>query len=542
MLDPLQRLFDEPPTPRWCRDATLRWWWASREEPANSGGQKQPSQGEEDARDPAIRTQRRRAGADAIRALLAGPPASLSASAGAAAAFLAPNDLARALNVATRFPDQHVARGMVVAVVVHAYLTWVVAECGRLNIRRVFFVSREGGTLARAFNALARAAHPTVSRATYLPASRLATFLPSLDALSPDSLARLWAQYPGQTLDQLLRNLALTRADFTSVASKHAIPLNTPINDLTRLRPFFDDPAVRHAFTTHRDRARAALAAYLSRKRFFDDRTIAIGDIGWKGSIQTNIEHALRAWHAEDASRPAPPLIHGLYLALRRDAALDTTPSTRAGFIADEPAPASPQSGGVRDWEAASIFRCGSMFEVALSVPHRCVAAYQASPHAPRSVLPRPQLLSNADPLFASLNACERDIFAGPARLTRIACLRTLRVMAANASHQGPIDVNIARPWLLDLLRREIVYPSRASADSFLDYAHVETFGVFQPSRFDFVTPWRDILRGPPIHWPHRVRIALQSHFWPDAIVRRSGIPLANLAFDLMLTRRARKA
>jgi hypothetical protein len=528
VFDPIQRLFDDPPVARWCRDATLRWWLAAR-------AHRQTSPGEEDARLSTLRTAGANAGtsagANAIRPLLDGPGASLSTH------LPDPVALARDLGVTTRYPHEHVARGVVVGVVVHAYLTWVLAECRRLGLRRAFFVSREGATLARAFRALARAHSGPRLHATYLPASRLSTFLPSLTDLSAASLARLWKQYPSQTLAQLLRNLSLPHDDFAPLAAKHALEPNRVITDLAFLRDFFADPAVQHAFTTHRDRARDALAAYLTHKGFFVDRAIAMGDVGWKGSIQTNIEHAMRAWHAADASRPATPTLHGFYLALRRDSDLATPPSTRSGFIADEPASGT---NSVINWPSACIFRCGSMFEVALSVPHRCVAAYTAN-----SAPARPQLLPDTDPLFASLNARERDIFLGPARLTRTACRTTLRVMAANTPRtplNPPLDVERARPWLVDLLRREIIYPTRASADSFLEHAHVETFGVFQPSRFDFVTPWREVLRGSPIHWPHRVRVALEAHFWPDAIVRRSGIPLANFAFDLMLTRRARQA
>lgn len=451
---------------------------------------------------------------------------------------------------------------MVVGVVVHAYLEWVMDACRRSGIHRVYFVSREGATLARAFNALARVRREGPGRngpdqagsvqagsvlagsvrAIYLPASRLSTFLPSLEALSPDSLSRLWAQYPRQTLRQLLRNLSMPTDPVVGVAARLGISPDATIEDLGALAPLFDDAVVRRAFTERRDAARAGLAAYLARKGFFQDRAIAMGDVGWKGSIQTNIERAMRAYHASVASGTAPfpnlPTVHGMYLALRHDTALATAPSTRMGFIADQPPPGAPQ--GDREWPASCIFRCGSMFEVALSVPHRCVAGYTARHLAGDCASAAACLLPESDSLFASLNAREREIFAGPARLTRIACLRTLGILREGARRKGPLDTRLARAWLMDLLRREIVYPTRASADSFLEHAHVETFGVFQPSRFDFVTPWREVFRGSPIHWPHRLRVALEAHFWPDGIVRRSGVPLANFAFDLMLTRRAR--
>lgn len=517
VFDPTRRLFDDPLIPRWCRDVSLRWWQ-----------QRQTSPGEEDARDPIALANHRNTGARAVRDILEGPAARLWESVGD------PVGLAESLNVDTSFASEHVARGVVVAVVVHAYLTWVLAECRRRGVTRVFFVSREGATLTRAFNTLSRslAADGRIC-ATYVPASRLSTFLPSLDELSVESLARLWKQYPNQTFGQLVRNLSLARDEFGALGDRHGLTLDQPITDLAELREFFGDQQVRAAFARHRDAARGSLGRYLTGLGFFACGEIAMGDVGWKGSIQTNIEHAMRAWAS--TSGVAPPRVRGLYLALRRDEGLDTAPSTRDGFIADEPAC------GVRDWAGACVFRCGSMFEVALSAPHRCVVGYEPRAGTAHAEL-RPTLLPDGDPLFATLNAREREILVGPARLTRAACLRTLRVMATNARSRTVLDADRVRPWLIDLLRREIIYPTRASAESFLEHAHVETFGVFQPSRFDFVTPWRNVLRSSPIHWPHRMRLALEAHFWPDAIVRRSGVPLANFAFDMMLTRRARRA
>lgn len=521
MFDPLAALSADRPLAQWCRGVTLRWYRSAK-------GDIDPLAQERDAA-------ACQAGRRAIIHAFAGPDAT-----GLAAPELGldqPAQLAAALGVVTDHAEAHVTRGIVVAAVTLGYLAWVRQQCQRRGVDRVYFVSREGASLARAFNALARAlgqADPRERRRVrgeYLPASRLATFLPSLEELSVASLARLWNQYPRQTVGQLVRNLSLPATQFEPLAARHGLEMGRVVERLDDLAPFLADPLVRDAFARHRDAARAALGSYLARRGFFRSPEIAIGDVGWKGSIQTNIERAMHAWHASGDAESSPPIVHGMYLALRRDSAHDTSPSTREGYIADEPAQ------GVRDWASASVFRCGSMFEVALSVAHRCVAAYSM-----RGSRAHASLLPSSDPLFASLNAHEQRIFNGPSRLTREAFHRAIVAACEQVQRSGTLpDPDTVRPWLIELLGREIVYPTRQSADSFLEHAHVETFGVFQPSRFDFVTPWSQILSGSPIHWPHRLRVALEAHFWPDAIVRRSGVPFGNFAFDLALTRRARE-
>jgi hypothetical protein len=95
------------------------------------------------------------------------------------------------------------------------------------------------------------------------------------------------------------------------------------------------------------------------------------------------------------------------------------------------------------------------------------------------------------------------------------------------------------RPDFLDTLRRYILYPRRAEAKAFLEYTHVENFGIFQVTNYRWNGSWRKILKGNPKGMPRRLLHELRQQIWPEAICKRSAVPFANLAYDLIDTRRA---
>lgn len=473
--------------------------------------------------------------------------------------------LATRLGVATRFADAHAAAGALVGAITLGYTLWLAHQAAAQGLHRVVFVSREGATLARAYRHLRRALRaggtklsPSPPPGVYLPASRLATYLPSVDAVGAHALDAAWRQYPAQTLGNALRTLGLVPGEAGARALELVRDAGSPATDPSAaalgspadLERVFADAVFHDQVTRRRDAARAALLALLATSGVSGANRVGIADVGWRGTIQSALQQTLELG-LPDAAGGRPELV-GLYLGVRAGGG-DEAASTpdRSGYLASERADAATT--GYRDWPAATVFACGSLFEIALSVPHRCVWTYGERRGSAGGV-PRAVLLPDDDETFARLNREEARIQRGPARLVRAACLATLRVGIARyatllrsadpgaaagllESHAGDL-----RAWGVRLLRREMNHPRRDAADAFLEHGHIETFGVYQPSRFDFVTPWREVLVGPAWHWPHRTRVALEAHFWPAGIVARSGVPLANVAWDAMLTRRAIRA
>jgi HAD superfamily hydrolase (TIGR01549 family) len=178
---------------------------------------------------------------------------------------------------------------------------------------RLYFFTREGEFFLEIYRRLATEdvlgfAPPP---AELLKVSRLATFAGSLRALSTDELMRLWNQYSVQSLQALLKSLAMDPAEWTGAASRHGLDLATPIEypwQDPRVRTFLDDPAVRGRIEPHLSARRDELRAYLAASGLGKDgETIGIVDIGWRGTIQDNLAYALPGTQ-----------VRGYYLGLNR--------------------------------------------------------------------------------------------------------------------------------------------------------------------------------------------------------------------------------
>ncbi len=417
--------------------------------------------------------------------------------------------------------DPHRELGRLLSIPFAAFAIHVLDESRRLGIDRLYFLAREGAAFMRICRRLARARGEAMPGATYLGASRASTFLPSMRELSLGEIARVWYQYPRQSFSRLLRNLSLDPEIFGAHARRCCVsdlgaPINNPLAHAGLAR-FLNDERVRADFTMARDRARELLVEYLRDRGWFDAKFAGIVDVGWKGSMQTNL------WRA------APPArLHGLYLALSPIVSDDAPRCSRAGFLADTRAD---------DWAQDQILLNGPVFEMFATARHGSVRAYERRPalggRAGRVrpvVEHHPEEAENFRGVFARVHG---GIEEG---------IRAIELAIGRAGGWRDLSGVELRPAVLDLMRRYIVYPTRREADQFTSYSHVENFGVYETARYEFTESiGRLITSGPVASALQRVRDAVLRHLWPPGVVRRSGVPLANALLDAELTRRARR-
>ncbi len=406
--------------------------------------------------------------------------------------------------------------GRLLAPVYVAFTRWVNERARELGLGRLLFLSREGLTFLRMYRRLAAALGPGAGLppATYVAVSRIATFLPALPRLDLPALGRMLRQYDNQSLARLLRNLSLPLDEFVPLARRHGFtdpeaPLGAAATSAP-LRAFLADPEVQARFTAHRDRARALLCDYLRAKGYFAAPAVGLVDIGWKASIQDNLVRAV-------ADTPDRPTVHGLYFGLVHVAADDVPGSHKHGYMADA------RRG---DWLEQVVFKNGPVFEMFSSAGHGGVVGYAPRPGARVPVRP----VLHVEPVERRVfRRYATDVFRGIDDYLR-EYLERLPLLVGTAAE--------CRPYLLDQLRRYILYPRLDEARAFLRYSHVESFGVFHQTTYEFKGSWRRaLLGGPPLGAVRRVLQMLQREFWPEAYLRRLRIPLANFVYDLLETR-----
>ncbi|MBW7906275.1 MAG: glycosyltransferase [Phycisphaerae bacterium] len=410
----------------------------------------------------------------------------------------------------------HYELGRTLAPAFYAFSQYILEQSRALELDRLLFFSREGLTFMRLARRIARAARHayTLPPAAYAAVSRRATFLPSMARLDWPETERMWRQYDRQSLRQLLHNLSLPAEEFLPLAARAGwIDADAPLENPASFEPlyrFLADERVQERFAQHRDRARRRMLAHLRARGLFGGRRVGVVDIGWRGSIQDNLVRALDG----EAGRPE---IHGLYLGLTGVG--DALPgSHKHAFLADA------RRG---DWLEEVVFKNGPVFEMFSTAPHGAVEGYEEAPRRRGGV--RPRVLARES---------ERRNLAGPFRqvFRGMECAFRERLGVAPLSSAGSAQL---RPWIVDQLRRYVLYPTRREARAFLEYSHAESFGVQHVTTYEFKGSWRRILAGRPWRIHKRLITTLQRQFWPEAILRRTGLPLATFAYDLLETRYA---
>lgn len=399
-----------------------------------------------------------------------------------------------------------------------AFTLHILEKSHELGLRRLYFLSREGLTFLRMYRRIVRAlgiAH-VAPRAEYAVVSRASTFLASSDSFDVAGLQRIWAQYHGQSLSRIIRNFSLPLDELRPLAlAAGCDDLDRPILNLhaePALARFFEDPAVQGIFIRERDQARTLFTQYMRDRGWFDggeSDTVGVIDIGWKGSIQNNMYRALA--HSPDA-----PAIMGFYFGLTHHPA-DTDPrNAKLGFMADTRS---------ADWVSECIFKNGSVFEMFSTAMHGGAAGYTrtASGKVKATIRIDASEQRNFTTHFADVKRGIEDYTTD--------FLGVLPLIDCSSADM--------RPDFLDTLRRYILYPNRAEARAFLEYTHVENFGIFKVTDYRWNGSWRKILKGSPKGMPRRLLHELRQQIWPEAICKRSSIPLANLAYDLVSTRHA---
>jgi len=411
--------------------------------------------------------------------------------------------------------DMDLELGQTLAPGLVAYVMDTVDLARRRDIDTIYFLAREGLTFLRIYGLLRTSgvlgARPPAAR--YLHVSRASTILPSMDSLSWVSLQRFWRQYPKQTLLSLLKNLSLPTDPFLGLAAQ--VGLTNPRREL---RDPKDDPEfarllesreVQAAFASVRDAARDTLKDYLKYRGLWGQPRVVLADIGWKGTMQDNLARAFR-------DEPAFPELFGAFFALAGEG--ETNPrSYKHGFIAD-----------VRrgDAEEVDLFRNTAIYEMVTQAAHGSTVGYERRPDSPRAVLP---VLKEYEVEKENAQRYFRRARQGIDEWTRDFCqVFPLSPLTAEQLRAGALS------RALDYIR----YPTRAQAQAFLRYSHVESFGVHQISRFGFDVKVGELLKQSPRKTWKELGRRFEHTMWREAVVKRSGLPLGNFWWDLYVTLR----
>lgn len=171
----------------------------------------------------------------------------------------------------------------------------------RQGHKTVFFLAREGEFLKALFDLYCRKINKKfglpIIESKYLYVSRQATYSASLCDLKEERFDTLFLQYPNLSLKAFLKNIGIDEQG-RELLQKHfdldfdEVILNLRESDLfTKL---MKNDVFHELYGYTLEKRKSGLVKYLQQEGFFDTSSVAIVDVGWKGSIQDNLSKVVQ--------------------------------------------------------------------------------------------------------------------------------------------------------------------------------------------------------------------------------------------------------
>ncbi|TEY03974.1 HAD-IA family hydrolase [Campylobacter sp. US33a] len=172
------------------------------------------------------------------------------------------------------------------------------------NIRKIFFIAREGEFLKKIFDIYIKNSKYENIKSCYLCVSRKSTFMPSLTELKNETFERLFRQYNNMSIKEFLSNCSFTEKDITTVKSFFPkLNFNLKIdnfNNSIEFNTLKKSKNFQDLFNKINRECKSSLLTYLDGIGFLNNSSLLV-DVGWKGTIQDNIACLLKDKRIEGA-------------------------------------------------------------------------------------------------------------------------------------------------------------------------------------------------------------------------------------------------
>ena len=335
------------------------------------------------------------------------------------------------------------------------FIQGLAERCFRRDIRQVFFFSREGRILLDLWNTMVPVlfAGARIPEARYLHVSRRALAAAAYAHRDLDFENARMAFLPASNRDfsDFCRVFGLDPHSFAPALARHGLAADDPLSkwhdgwraaNTERFQAFLRDRYVQDEIRRQQAPAQAALHRYLESLDFFRHREVVVADIGWLGTIQRLLDHAI-------GHRPDAPALNGFLFATSPGYPFPEHPRNRLeGVFFDHHR---------FDFAGSLVLTARDLFEEATRADEPALAAYDESgPAAPLRFQADPDGRERAQSAyFAPLQQGIRDAARrhGPA----------MAVLGYSADEW--------KPWLNAMLIDQLAFPT-ADEMAVLRYRH----------------------------------------------------------------------
>lgn len=255
-----------------------------------------------------------------------------------------------------------------------AYVHWLAERVRERNIGRVYFFSREGLLLHEIWNRIMPILYPEGGwpPAHYLYVSRLALAGPSCAYRGLQEDSALITFLPPQNRDfrDVCRVFSLQIDPLMPFLRRYQLEPDTPLShwhfarrkDQERFKQLLKDVEFQQEVKRQVRDSNDALQRYLESEHFFDQKDVAVVDIGWLATIQRFLFQAVD-------HRPDRPRFHGFLFASAGGYPFPVHPDNSVqGFIYDHHR---------FDFTGSCILFEQDVFEETLRAPHAGLMGYE---------------------------------------------------------------------------------------------------------------------------------------------------------------------
>ncbi|MCF2155744.1 HAD hydrolase-like protein [Photobacterium carnosum] len=361
------------------------------------------------------------------------------------------------------------------------------------KVKNVIFLAREGEFLKELFDLYLVYRGDESIQTHYMYASRRGTYLPSLFELNEDTFDKVLNQYPTISLTTLLNSLGLSKyidglkKEIKNVEFEN-VHLNLKLSD--DFKNLLKNDIFKELFQKESEIRRKHLSDYMN--SLIANEDIHLVDVGWKGSIQDNIQSALNR------------KVCGYYCGILPNAKI-TSENVKSGLLFEY------INNKCLGDPIFNEFRAS--FEVFCAASHGSLIRYVDGP------------------IFGDLedNPYELQLYRDKIRPIQINIKNVITAYCKLENKYSISFLDIQR-ILKPIYKRNILIPSSIEIDEFSSYKHYENFGVFNYSSFNSESS-RVLYLKSLIKNPH---LTLAKEWWKPMGFRNNGFSILKYPYYLI--------
>lgn len=328
----------------------------------------------------------------------------------------------------------------------YSFIQWIIDECKKKGIKKIYYFTREGEFFKSIHDEIVKnsPSYIELPKSYLLEVSRIATFGASLRNTSLEEMMRIWNQYSIQSMKAFFKSVNMNEELVSRYLKKYGIDceevITYPWLD-ERVQKMFTDEDFIEVFQNNIDTLKNGFIEY-GKTRDLDpeeEESIAIVDIGWRGTIQDNICYLYENKH-----------IYGYYFGLIDFLNEQPKNSEKFGFLNECP-------------YAEVLLRYVTPFEMLCNSPNGSVIGYRKEGNIVKAI-------RKNDP-------CEDIIYEKYTKNIQKEVLSNIKILSGQTNTHG-ISADELKNIAYKTIDNIISNPPVDLAEAYFSLKHNEEFGV----------------------------------------------------------------